>query len=336
MTQMISEEQWATLESAAKDGAGAAWTRVAADSGHDLFIAVGQPGSQRTLWYDFPADARPPELHLPSLRSVGLDVRPKDDQPNVLRCSLTLQADDLKSVFRALADDIVAAVSVAKTDETGVAAYARRLERWKRLLQPDSTTGLSVLERRGLFGELRVLDEFLEAGALAEHVAASWTGPYGKHQDFQSAKGAIEVKATVTKQPQTLVITSERELDDTGVDVLFLTHVSLDERRGGSGLSLNDIVAGIRLRIGANPMACMIFDDALLHRGFLPEQAHLYEEPRYSIREEHSYQVTNGFPRIVESALVPGVGDVNYRIQVAALSEFAVDHDNALRLIGGI
>ena len=229
MTQMISEDQWATLESAAKDGAGAAWSRVAADSGHDLFIAVSQPGSQRSLWYDFRADALPSELHLPSLRSVGLDVRPKDDQGNILRCSLTLQADDLKSVFRALADDIVAAVSSAQDDETGVAAFSRRLERWKRLLQPDSTTGLAVLERRGLFGELRVLYELLETGAPAGYVASCWTGPYGKHQDFQSANGAIEVKATVTKQPQTLVITSERELDDTGVDVLFLTHVSLDE-----------------------------------------------------------------------------------------------------------
>jgi len=333
---MISEEQWATLEAAAKDGVGAAWSRVEAASGHDLFISVGQPGSQRSLWYDFPAEALSSELHLPSLRSVGLDVRPKDDQQNILRCSLTLHADDLKSVFRALADDIVAAVALAKDDETGVAAFARRLERWKRLLQSDSTTGLSVLERRGLFGELRVMDEMLEAGALAEHVASSWTGPYGKHQDFQSAKGAIEVKATVTKQPQTLVITSERELDDTGVDVLFLTHVSLDERRGGSGLSLNDIVADVRLGIGDNPLACMIFDDALLHRGFLPDQTGLYEEPHYSIREEHSYRIAAGFPRIVESALLPGVGDVNYRIQVSALSEFAVDHAAALRLIGGI
>jgi len=331
---MISEDQWTALGSAAKAGTGAAWIRIAADSGHDLFVAVGQPGSQRSLWYDFPSDALPGDLHLPSLRSVGLDVRPKDDKPNIMRCSLTLQADDLRSVFRALVDDIVAAVSSARDDETGVAAFARRLERWKRLLRPDSTTGLSVLDRRGLFGELRVLYELLDTSAPPGRVTSSWTGPYGNHQDFQNSKGAIEVKATVIKQPQTLVITSERELDDTGVDVLFLTHVSLDERRGGSGLSLNDIVEDVRLRIGDNPFARMMFDDALLHRGFLPEHARLYEEPRYSIREEHSYRVVPGFPRIVESGLVSGVGDVTYRVQVAALSDFAVDHGEAIRLIG--
>jgi Putative PD-(D/E)XK family member, (DUF4420) len=67
------------------------------------------------------------------------------------------------------------------------------------------------------------------------------------------------------------------------------------------------------------------FDTTLLRAGYLDAHRQLYEEPRYSLREIHVYEVIDGFPRITEKDIPSGVGAVSYRIQVAALATFAVD-----------
>lgn len=58
----------------------------------------------------------------------------------------------------------------------------------------------------------------------------AWKAALAAHQDFQFSTGALEVKTTAAKQPQSVRITSERQLDDTGVGALFLHVVVVDER----------------------------------------------------------------------------------------------------------
>jgi hypothetical protein len=330
-----SSEIWASLDKSTTRTIGAAWSRVAPQSGHDLFIAVKQPGSFRSLWYDVPADALPRDFTPPALQSVAVDVHRRHDEPAVLRCELTLERSDLRDVFGALVDDIVNAIERTQSHDAGISALLNRLERWHRLLQPERRSGLTTLERRGLYGELHILHELLTRGTPSSIAVSYWTGPYGAHQDFQAKDSALEIKSSVTKQPQSLVIASERELDDTGVASLYLAHLSLDERRDGSGQSLNAIADEIRSKLDTNSHALSGFEDALLHVGLLPEHRSLYDAPFYSIRDVRMFSVATGFPRIIEKMLPVGVGDVVYRVQIAALMPYAVAISTVYDCLGG-
>ena len=147
-------------------------------------------------------------------------------------------------------------------------------------------------------------------------------------QDFQFSGGAVEVKTTAAKQPQSVRITSERQLDDTGVGALFLHVVVVDEREvpaGGTvpGQSLSALIADDRIGLSADVIALSAFNDRLLDRGWLDAHASRYEGRRWTVRGERTYQVRRGFPRLVEVDLPTGVGDVNFAVSLAACEPFA-------------
>jgi hypothetical protein len=190
-----------------------------------------------------------------------------------------------------------------------------------------------MTERRGLFGELYVLKRLLDAGLPALSVVSAWTGPLHSHQDFQFPDTAIEVKTTSAKQPQSLPITSERELDPTGVGHLFLVHTSLDERRGGQGDTLISMADRVRADVGNDARATTLLDQLLLTAGLLTDHRSVYDEPHYSIRECRMFTVGDGFPCITERDLPPGVGDVRYLIQTGALPQFECDWQHTVTTV---
>lgn len=133
---------------------------------------------------------------------------------------------------------------------------------------------------------------------------------------------------SAAKQPQSVRITSERQLDDTGVGALFLHVVVVDEREvpaGGSvpGQSLTALIADIRIQLSADLIALAAFNDRLLDRGWLDAHASRYEARRWTVRGERTYEVRRGFPRLVEADLPAGVGDVSFAVSLAACEPFA-------------
>jgi hypothetical protein len=322
--RMPTNDRWDELAALGADAPGTNRLRVAPRSPHNLFIGVVQPGSRRCFWYEVPTGTVPRDYRLPSLRSIRTSIQPVIEAPDTTRIQLELQKAELVDVYRAMVNDLIGTVASTPDEDSGLSALSERTERWRRLLQTSGTGGLCTTDRRGLAGELLVLGQLLDQGGSAARTIASWTGPYGKHQDFQADQAAIEVKTTVTKQPQSLIITSERELDATGVPHLYLVHVSLDERQAGSGQSLNALIAALRKRLANDAVALTAFDDALLTYGYLNEQASLYEAPSYSVRGQNAFEIVDGFPCITEANLPTGIGGVTYRIQLAALLSFAV------------
>lgn len=330
---MLTESDWAELEAQQTTGTGLLQRRLKS-AHHDIFVGVSRPWNRRAFWLDTPLDALT-GVTLPRLRSIST-MTGTDDGGGRGRIFIELESADLKDVFRALINDIVAAIEGSKEPEGAVRALVRRLERWQRLLKGETGGGLTREEQRGLYGELILLTQLLDLGEDPGQAISSWTGPYGRHQDFQANQVAIEVKTTATKQPQSIVITSERELDDTGVDRLFLVHVSLDERQGGSGESLPQAVSRVSTLLADAPVALERFEDALVHVGYLEAHQGLYADTVYEVRRTGAFQVRDGFPRIVEDLLAVGVGDVRYSVQIAALEPFRVDLNDALVGIGAV
>ncbi|PLW72998.1 PD-(D/E)XK motif protein [Streptomyces sp. SCUT-3] len=332
---MIDEDLWRKLE-IPQQSRGRSTRRLYPESLHDIHIGVTHPGRQRMLLVRAGARAadrvRPLLTELHETRGLSLSCSSLTDREFELQISLT--AGDLREVFTPLAEDIARTAKDA-TPETVLEQAVRRYTRWQELMRSVGTTGLGKEARLGLYGELHYLRHHLMKVMPADEAVDSWTGAEGSNQDFQLPSAvAVEVKATAKKNPSTVRVTSERQLDGRGVRRLVLARLILDERRGGLGTSLNSVVAGIRASLNIAAVAAR-FETRLAWAGYLPHQRDLYDEPRYTVRRTDLWNVGDGFPRIVETDLPEGVGNCSYEISVSALEEHRTTTDEVIRAIRG-
>ncbi|MET9958866.1 PD-(D/E)XK motif protein [Streptomyces sp. NPDC006326] len=331
----VTEDAWYELESP-QESPGRSSLRLHPESPLDIFLSVSHPSRQRMLVLR--TDARAAD---PVVRSVGRLPRAAGIEMNLSAVSrleyelqVILTASELREVFNPLVADVAETARAASAAPEALAAAVERFGRWQDLLRTVSRDGLSAEARRGLHGELLVLDSVLLASLSQLDAVEAWTGPTGSNQDFQLPKVAIETKASIAKRPRSIRIASERQLDDTGTPALLLAFAQLDERRGGSGESLNRRVDEIRQQLTSSAARAR-FDGLLIQAGYLPAHRDLYEEPRYTLRDLCFWHVRGDFPRLVESRLPEGVGDCAYHVSTSGLEVYRATATEVAALVGG-
>jgi hypothetical protein len=235
-------------------------------------------------------------------------------------------------IFDVLAEDLVRSAEHHSDESKALDAVLGQLRKWQRFVEKVPPEGLSEDQRRGLYGELYYLREYLiPVLGLPESIAA-WTGPAGAHQDFQGPGFGIEVKASASKEPQTIRITSERQLDGQGLEVLVLAHLSIEEKVG-SGETLPQLVEDLRSRAAESAVE-MELEVRLHEAGYHDVHRSIYSRYGYVLRRHHIYDVRDNFPRITEVDLSPGVGNVGYSIAVSECSPYAISVDEFKHKIG--
>jgi hypothetical protein len=298
--------------------------RIPTRSTCDLFVGVQKPGNTRSFRVRFASKAAQHPGQMPQFR--GLELREQSSiEAGREYFSLVLKAatPTFGSVFGSLAEDVARHVSQIDDEEEAAVAFFGRLLQWQRLLERQGAEGLTSEEQRGLYGELWFLREHVLTVIPQPSALSAWTGPERTSKDFQFPGCAVEVKTTSARQHQYLQITSEKQLDDTGLNGLFLCHLSLDIAQG-TGETLPQIVAALRRSIANSSAAVQILEDRLLEVGYLGIHESTYEAAGYLLRDVHLYRVRSGFPRIMERDLLPGVGDVRYSISAAECRHYAV------------
>jgi Putative PD-(D/E)XK family member, (DUF4420) len=325
---------WEELEALTPPGsAGRFKRRVRPDSALDLFAGVAKPANQRLLMMLASEPSLADIEGLPS--SLGVEariVRPGEEGRDAT-IELALTDPRFADIFGALAADIIDAIAPINAEKEAIGEFVDRLRRWQQFLEESGLQGLSPERQRGLFAELWLARSLLDdLEPLA--VVRAWTGPDQAPHDFQFGSWAIEVKSSIAKQHQVLRIASERQLDSTGVDDLFLFHLSLDVHRG-AGETLPAIIDDLRARLDGIDDA-QSFEKGLVHSGYISSQSHLYGDIGYTLRESNIFHVREGFPRITEHDLLRGVGDVSYSISVAECKHYTVEHrDLVSTILGG-
>ena len=146
-----------------------------------------------------------------------------------------------KETFSTLCEDLIFGVSKVTTEGTLVEKLLERLAKWQSLFEKVGKQGLSDEAQRGLYGEVFFLRFFFNNSSDANYCLKSWLGPEKSIQDFQDSNWAVEVKTTHGNNHQKIHIASERQLDDSIIDKIFLYHLSLDIRVG-HGESLNSLI----------------------------------------------------------------------------------------------
>ena len=80
------------------------------------------------------------------------------------------------------------------------------------------------------------------------------------------------------------------------------------------------LVDEIAAELAASSLAAEEFEEKLVSLGYidLPE----YRQQAFAIAKEEVFLVDDAFPRITPSSIRPGIQDLTYGIQLAALSPF--------------
>jgi hypothetical protein len=316
---MTIEEQWRALESESVGAEGWRLRLARPVKGYPLFVACEGASARRALLLRVPADSIPPKRQWPVI--AGVEVTALTLAGHV-SFGVVLRDPRFTDVFSALAEDLARRVEESSgAPAEAVALLLGQLVRWQRFLAA-STAGLSPEAQRGLWGELKFLHDTLIPITEGGVAVLGWKGPVGAHQDFQYTSAWIEVKTTLAKQPQTVRIASERQLDDTHAPALFL-HVLMLETHEGGPATLPALVAQLRAMLEPWPATREVFEDALLAARYLDSHAPRYVATGYAVRQADTFRVGAGFPRIIEANLPSGIGDANYQLSLAACTAFS-------------
>jgi hypothetical protein len=327
---------WSKLEKERADEDGYVRIRVSSQCPHALYAALHRPSSMPAIMLELATASIPAGLQFP--QTVGLRVHAQPVQPGPHgrpRIIVELTRRIYGDVFEILAEDVCRKVHASASESEAAQQLVSRLSNWQTFLRRYAPDGLSPEAQAGLFGELWFLKSWLLNVAAPTAAISSWTGPDAANQDFQLRSVGVEVKVTRAAPHERLFISNVRQLDATGVDALLLLHLSFDVRREGDQ-TLPWLVNHLTGLLSRQDMtAADLFHSKLSQAGYLASQADLYDDIAYALRHHCFYTVVDGFPRLLETDLPTGVGDVRYSIAVSAMHGFTCADAQALGFLRG-
>jgi hypothetical protein len=306
--------------------------RTSAVSARDLFWALDS--EDRCLLLLRHQRSAGPCPRLPRLRGLVVETLP---EPGTDRQFLVLRLIESSSreLFHRLCLDIVDATAEAATEREAIECFLARTWRWHRLLSGGADGRLSEEEQKGLIGELDLLHRQLLPLLGGLGAGEAWTGPFGTPKDFEVGRICVEVKARRGAAAPQVLISSEHQLDTSGIDGLFLqvTEVTPANAAGADGRSLPEVIAEVREAITASaPSALLPLEERLAAVGF--DASTDYSDRRWIIGARQLYRIVDGFPRITPAMHPPGLGEVRYAVSLPACQLWLVDPaalDDALR-----
>lgn len=323
------ENIWLGLESENLSHSGLLYKRYSAEVMPDIFIALKAPENLRCIAFRISISVSFNEIQLNKLKDIKIETLSDEREKSKKFLLILLLNKQHKDIFSTLCEDLIYGVSEVTIEETLIEKLFERLTKWQSLFEKVGKQGLSDEAQRGLFGEIYFLRFFLNNASDKNYCIKSWLGPEKSIQDFQYSNWAVEIKTTHGNNHQKIHITSERQLDNSIIEKIFLFHLSLDIRVG-KGESLNSLIDEVLEILKENTFASNLFKLKLLESGYYENHRSLYEERGYTIRQENLYRVSGNFPRITESQIPIGVGDVKYSIILSESEEWRISQETLL------
>ncbi|MGN6293914.1 MAG: PD-(D/E)XK motif protein [Chitinophagaceae bacterium] len=325
-------EIWIELDRDKSVSKGLLLRRYSAASLPDIFIAVQRPENYRCIAIRIRSGSKIDILGYANLKDIRVSIIPDDGDNSRSFLIISLLNDDHLEVFASLAEDLLNQISGTSQEERLLKEVLNRFEKWKELFDKAAQEGLTSEEQKGLYGELIFLRKWLSRSDNTHRCLESWLGPEKELRDFQSEGWAVEVKTTSANNHQKIHISSERQLDITNLDTLILYHISVESQRY-NGETLNQIVDSLLKMLSENISAQIRFKSKLIQGGYFFHHSPKYEFTGYQIRQEIFYKVHGNFPRIQESDVRKGVGDVKYSIILSDHKEYILTEQFVLQMI---
>ncbi|MDE2837957.1 MAG: PD-(D/E)XK motif protein [Chloroflexota bacterium] len=327
---MMSENPWRDIEPPSVASAVNA-RRVNASLPWDFFWARG---ADRSVLLTLSHDAESaPVTPLPNLRDIEVTLSPIGESGTRI-LALKLLDPAQQDIFLTLCLDIIEGSIQSKSEAEAVSRVLMRTWRWRHLLRGGGNTLLSPEEQKGLVGELFVLERLLLPQVGAAAAVNAWRGPLDAPKDFEVGRVAIEAKAHRGGATPFVAITSEDQLDETGVDALFLYVVDLNEvpEDASDGLTVSEVADRVYEHVFAlDPGAAGNLESLFSAAGLRAEDD--YSPYRWLEGPSHLYRVTEGFPRIARTELRSGVSHVRYSVSLPDCEPFIATESDLIEML---
>jgi len=256
---------------------------------------------------------------LENLAGLKVSIEKHENGDERLVCRLTSQDPELVEKFATVAKDVAYYCSAYKGQQLFIKTQ-ERIKSWANFLKP-SRSGLTHSEFSGIFGELYVLAEHMMPILSALDAVRAWIGPDNKKQDFTLNQSSIEVKTTLSGDPQSLTISSLDQLDRIS-NKLFLMRIVAAPSGEGCGLSLAGLYKLCIEAIAHDFFAEVLFLQKISSLYSIASESQLKE--CFSIVDVSYFEVNDRFPKLTRSDVSLGILDVKYDIAIAAIRDFKV------------
>lgn len=329
---MRIEQIWNELDEDNTHVKGLLFRRYSADVQPDVFVAIQNPEKEYCIFFEIKGSVKLNTLSLLNSQEINIDLFPSPTEYDKRVLLLRLMNKEYSDIFGVLCEDLIENITNETDESVVIREVLNRIEKWKSLFNKITPQGLSPEEQRGLFGELYFLRKLLQYSNQHTAVVNTWVGSEKQIRDFQNNSWAVEVKTTHGNNHQKIHVSSERQLDITNLEYLFLYHLSL-ERQSNSGETLNGMLDSIIEILRDDLIALNRFKFKIFEIGYSDTQRSLYENIGYHIRRDVYYKVENDFPRLEEKDIPDGIGDIKYSIVLSKCTSFIIPETQLLDLI---
>jgi len=269
----------------------------------------------------------------PRIKGLSIALKSIDKIPGSdVTLLLELQHNEAIDVFSVFVARVCEELDGIKKPELAVKAVIAIIEKWKEFFAGGSDI-LSDERQTGLYGELYVLQYFSMGGVDLGKTIKAWTGSKKTSQDYEFGSIAVEVKSSAAVDATRVNITNSRQLDDTGLEHLFLLRILFDVRQGEKN-TLPLLIESLRKNIQKiSPESSLDFEEKLLAAGYQDKHAEQYNNRTYSERELVIYRVIEGFPRLLVQNLPEGITKVSYEISLDACCDFIIENEKVIEAV---
>lgn len=322
----------------AGEGQGDGWRTIQLEVAAPCQVLVGRryPGDEEAVLVGFRLPTPRSFGALPEGRGFRVE-RPEGQIPGGQHewFSLSRQVTGSPGMFATMAADVIALLEASghASAERLFQLFVGRIRAWQEFMEKDRDGVLGTEAEIGLFGELMILSELMDAGVPAAVAIDGWQGPLDAAQDFEIGPGAIEVKATIATSGFPATIGSLEQLDDAVKQPLFVAGVrlALDD----AGLRLPDLIADVRRNVREQLDGTALLDSRLLHVGFLDVFAERYVR-RFRHVRTRLLPVDTAFPRLVRGVVSPAITKVRYAIDLDLINTADIDLVTLLKKLGAL
>jgi hypothetical protein len=326
------ELSWSSLTDS-PDATG--WRSIAVSSPVQVALRAGRsfPGKEEALLVGFPTVTIAAAEKLPE--SQGFAVSRLEATTEAAQwLALTRKSSGSFELFTDMVSDVVESLHAAEPgDEKNLLRiFLGRIRAWQEFMRKGALA-LSPEAELGLVGELVTLDAIIKEGVAASTAIEGWLGPLDGVQDFHLGLGALEVKASISPAGFPAKIGSLEQLDDRARQPLFVLGAKF--RQVDSGRNLPTFVADLLASLKDDQEAQRLLGERLLAAGYFTQHADRYPR-RFALNEFRVVEVAEGFPRLIQGSIPPGILGARYDIDLDRAPGERITINQALKRMGAV
>ena len=256
--------------------------------------------------------------------NISVDWRQISDGSGI-QVTVQLLNMDMQDLFTVLCNNLAELIEDLPTGMNLFDAVIIRVQRWQRLLDGGRPNTMTDSERRGVVGELLLLEQVFIPQYTSSTIH-SWLGPTGNPQDFVFDTGRVECKSYLEYPFTEVKISSLDQLDESYSPLTLALNHLVETDGNGTGVTLNELVSRVERLLLTEPER-MEFNSRLLSVGY--EYNDAYESFRYVRQLTRYYKVSDDFPRLNQLNVNPHITKVMYSIPLIGLDQYLTPNFDA-------